>query len=631
MDFLQRLIHRLEVGSGSRYVRIALSVLVLLAVAVGYDWRAFRNISTQEGMDAAQVARNLAQGKGYTTLFIRPLSIYLLSRQQRETQVVPQPGPQLDQAQLKGMHPDIANPPLYPVLLAGLIKALPFQFVIPETPRPFWSRDSRFWRHQPDFVIAVFNQVLFFVVLLLVFLLAQRLFDRKLAWFSALLLLGTDQLWRFSVSGLSTMLLLLIFVALLWCMVLLEEETREPKWGAAGLYLLAGLAGAVVGLGALTRYSFGWLIVPVVLFAILMSGRQNLVLGLTALLAFAALLGPWVGRNYSLSGTAFGTSSYALLEGSSAFPEHNLQRSLTPDFNQANVLSIFKSKLLANSARIVQTELPKLGGTWLAAFFMVGLLVRFEHPTARWLRYFLVTCLVILALVQALGRTQLSDDSPEINSENLLVLGLPLVVIYGVGLVYQLFDQIVWPVRELRYVGLGVLGAIACLPLILTFMAPPTPFTIVQSGAAAPYTLYYPPTIQRAAGYAKPDELTMSDIPWAMAWYGQAQCVWLTLDPQTDFLAINDDCKPVQALYLAQTRIEGVFTTVLSKAAPWDKFLMSVTMQLWDNLSKDPERAWPRPVQVRTARGTFPLQNVQVVGLPQMLLLTSRPEPPRPP
>ena len=48
----------------------------------------------------------------------------------------------------------------------------------------------------------------------------------------------------------------------------------------------------------------------------------------------------------------------------------------------------------------------------------------------------------------------------------------------------------------------------------------------------------------------------MSDIPWAVAWYGQRQCVWLTLkctpdakDPSTreDFFAINDYQKPINA------------------------------------------------------------------------------------
>ncbi len=34
-------------------------------------------------MDSAQLARNIADGKGYTTLFIRPFSLYLRATAQR--------------------------------------------------------------------------------------------------------------------------------------------------------------------------------------------------------------------------------------------------------------------------------------------------------------------------------------------------------------------------------------------------------------------------------------------------------------------------------------------------------------------------------------------------------------------
>ena len=93
MDFLQQFIHRLEVGGGMRYVRAGLSALVMLGLLVGYNWRAFRNMSTQEAMDSAQVARNISQGKGFTTLFIRPFSMYLLTRHCQEVQAAPAPGP----------------------------------------------------------------------------------------------------------------------------------------------------------------------------------------------------------------------------------------------------------------------------------------------------------------------------------------------------------------------------------------------------------------------------------------------------------------------------------------------------------------------------------------------------------
>src|SRR2546422_8346386 len=116
MPLPQDLVHRLVAGRGIRYFRIGLGLLVLVTAVVGYNWRAFRNMSCQEAMDTAQLARNISEGKGYSTLFIRPLSIYLVKRTNQQ-----KPGKALsaDPAQLKAMHPDLANPPVYPVLLAG--------------------------------------------------------------------------------------------------------------------------------------------------------------------------------------------------------------------------------------------------------------------------------------------------------------------------------------------------------------------------------------------------------------------------------------------------------------------------------------------------------------------------------
>ena len=153
-----------------------------------------------------------------------------------------------------------------------------------------------------------------------------------MAWLSAGLVLGTELLWRFSVSGLSTMLLMVIFLGLAWCVVLLEEEARAPKWGPYGIIILAGLTGAMVALGGLTRYSFGWLIIPVLAFLILFGGQRRVVLAFIALAAFAVLMAPWVARNYSVSGKPFGTATYAAVETTILYPENRLERSLEPDF-----------------------------------------------------------------------------------------------------------------------------------------------------------------------------------------------------------------------------------------------------------------------------------------------------------
>ena len=82
--------------------------------------------------------------------------------------------------------------------------------------------------------------------------------------------------------------------------------------------------------------------------------------------------------------------------------------------------------------------------------FLTGLLLSFRSTAVRRLRYFLLMCLAVFIVVQALGQTQLSEESPEVNSENLLVLLAPLVFIYGVSLFLILLEQMELPLRELR-------------------------------------------------------------------------------------------------------------------------------------------------------------------------------------
>lgn len=319
MPLLQDTIHKLEEGGGTRFVRVGLAGLLVLALVVAYDWRAYRNMSTAEGMDAAQLGRNLAEGNGFSTQCIRPFSVFLLTRHARAAG-----DGRSDAGRLKVSHPDLANAPVYPVVLAGLMKVLPFDYTLPTKPRPFWSQGTQFWRYQPDFLIAGFNQLLFVAASVLVFFLARRLFDPTVAWLSSLLMLTTEIFWRFTASGLSTMLLLLLFVALIWLLVLLEEEGRVPQRGLAMQLALAACVGLLVGLEGLTRYAAASLILPVLLYLFLFGGPRRVGLGLVALVTFLLVMAPWIARNYSVSGTPFGTAGYAILETTRAFPANKL-------------------------------------------------------------------------------------------------------------------------------------------------------------------------------------------------------------------------------------------------------------------------------------------------------------------
>jgi len=594
-EIIQTAIHKLEVGTGARALRLIALSLAVLGLGIWYDIHAWRNFSSPEAMDSAQLARNISDGKGYTTLFIRPFSLYLV-QSHNEAKFSGNTNVGFDFARVKTMHPDLANAPVYPFVLAGLMKAIPFRYEV-DLEKPFWSEDEKFARYRPDFEITVFNELLLVAAVVLTFFLARKLFDAGVAWLSAGLTLGCELLWRFSASGLSTMLLMVIFLALTWCILKIEELAREPQPRFDRLLAFAVTAGILTGVGALTRYAFGWAIIPVAIFLLLFGGQRRLAHAFVALGAFAIVLTPWVARNFFVSGTPFGTAGFAVMEGTFVFPRFQLERSLHPDLGLALRVTPYVLKLLANGREILQDELPRFGGSWASALLLASLLLGYRGVAVRRFRYFLLMCLCTFIIVQALGRTALSDQSPEVNSENLLVLLAPLVFICGVSLFYTLLDQMQLPALELRYVIIGAFAAISCLPMIFALLPP-------KANPVA-YPPYYPPKIQQAANYMNPGELMMSDAPWAVAWYGNRQCVWLTLDWQDDFNTIDENMKPVSALYLTPQTMDGKFVSEWMEGSDrgWGAFLFQVF-----NDKQVPDK--------------FPLTKAPTGFFPEQLLLT---------
>src|ERR1700690_2810288 len=99
MPALQNWIHKLEVGAGQKVLRTVAMVVALLALVFVYDLRCYRNFSTEEAMDSAQLARNISEGKGYTTSFIRPFSLFLVEKHTQAKSAAASAGTNADFAQ----------------------------------------------------------------------------------------------------------------------------------------------------------------------------------------------------------------------------------------------------------------------------------------------------------------------------------------------------------------------------------------------------------------------------------------------------------------------------------------------------------------------------------------------------
>lgn len=550
MPRLQELIHILEVGAGARYLRLAALLLGILTLTVAFDLREFQNMKSEEAMDAAQVARNLAEGRGFTTRYVRPLSMSVIMQHRDDRDPL-----------IKGDHPDLANAPLYPLVLAGFMK-IPGLF----------DHDvvSSQGRQRPDLIIALINQGFFFLSMFLIWLLARRLFDPGVAFLTVLVMLGSELLWQFSASGHSTMLALFLVTVLANVLVRLDLGVRgDPPMGMGKAVVLAAVAGLVCGLLGLTRYSLAVLAIPVVVFLVgAFPGRRAVLSGVAALM-FLGTFSPWLVRNWQICGNPFGIAAYSLVQETPHFSDDWLTRSLDPrdtDVGKVTRADIVR-KAFVGAGQLLQEDLPQLGGTWLTAFFLVGLFVPFVHPGRGRLRWFTVGALVTLGLAQILARTHLSDVVPRIHSENLLVVLAPLVFLFGAGLLMLLVNSLDLVVDAWRKVILGGAVLVCWLPLIITF-GPPRVSPVA-------YPPYYPPSIQRVAGWFGPDELIMSDMPWAVAWYGDRQSILLSRDPYQSFNDIHDWQKSVSGLYLTQVTLDQRFVTDwVRNGWQWGKFVV---------------------------------------------------------
>jgi 4-amino-4-deoxy-L-arabinose transferase-like glycosyltransferase len=543
---VQKAVWALDIGAGKKFVLWGAAVLAAVALCLLYPGHAainfgqFRGLERGEAMDMAQLARNIARGQGFTTYVIRPLSLWQLENH-TETH---QPRPM--------NHPDLYNPPLYPLALAAVFKAFPVSLF------EYKQTDMIF---KPErWIILPFNQLCMFASILLVYFWARRLFDQRVAVAAALLLLFSDTLWFYNISGLPTNFLMLLFLGSLYCLWLADErwhpESPEaaPRLAWPG-WLLVLASAVLMGLCFLTRYTTAFLFLPVLVYVGFACRGRGWVLGVVLYaLVYAAVIAPWLVRNTLLCGSPIGIAYCDFATGISPA----LYR---PDFQHAFEISPMGSRLLMQSRNYLLDGFKQIGSDFLVFFFLVSLLYGFRRPTTMRLRRLVWGGLAaaILGLSCLVLPAEGGDPTRRfIQGSNLLVLFLPLVAVYGSAFFFLLLDRIAYPARLLRWGVIALFALINVAPLLYSLAPPkrgPYPYP--------PYCSYY---TSLAANWFAKDEVGASDLPWAMAWVGDLRTVWL---PTTaDHLAlIHDHVAPkgVSFILLTPNLLDQKFQTDLTK------------------------------------------------------------------
>ncbi len=410
---------------------------------------------------------------------------------------------------------------------------------------------------------------------------------------------------------------LVLFLALARTLVRREEQgTDEAPRGGGWFAGMALWAGALAGLGGLTRYGFAWVILPVLVYLGWFMGRHRGRTVAMALLGFLLVMSPWLVRNVQLSGNLFGTAGLALYSQTDAFPGDTLERTLFYEPSDAPVngqdeikvrvadhvgLWDIANKLKRNLRHLLVHELPQFSGSWFAVVCLVGLVVPFRNRSLRRLRVFVLMTLAVFALGQALGRTHLSaangtlaellarslgqgapvTAASGVNGENLLALLGPVSFLFGAGLFFSLLDRWKVDLPEMRLAASTGLVVAASLPMALSFLLPhPYP---MANPPYHPARLQYLRSVPAEHGLVeiKQDDLLMSDIPWAVAWYGNQDCVWLTLTVKPDFYTLYEQFQPVSALYFTEATTDQRYTSLVLNANElnWERFMLDMQMK----------------------------------------------------
>ncbi len=530
-------------GRGKKVIQWVLLCLLAATVSLIYTAGQFRSgLNKREAIDMAQLARNIARGEGYTTHVIRPLSLWQLEQhgwdiQDKDTR-----------DRLINHHPDITNPPLYPFVLAQLFKILPKSM--------FKYNDIDHIFPAERWIILPFDQLCLLASILLTYLWAKRLFDSRVATMVGWLMLFSDTLWSYGVSGLPTNLLMLLLLSSVYCLFLADgrlnppEPTGDEEPSGAGQVTGAVVALAIgsavlLGLCFLTRYLAAFFLIPMAIYAArVFRGRAAALWAGVYVVVFLAVITPWLVRNYHVSGSSLGLAQYGLIERSGAIQGELLQRSYKPDLTDAYSLRPITSKFLSNLRANLLTNFRLIGSDFLVFFFGVGLMYGFRRRDATRLRGLLVGALVAALFALSLIGSDGERSGPEVSGGNLFVLFLPLVAIFGVAFFYLLLDRIPFRIKLTRGLAVGVFAALNVAPMVFTMLPPrPGPYQ---------YPPYIPPMTRWVASLFETNELGCSDLPWAMAWDGDRQTVWLpmTID---EFYEISDFVAPNNVRFMFLT------------------------------------------------------------------------------
>ncbi len=446
-------------------------VALMLFVAVYYK-QTFVGLTDRHSMDIAQVARNVYAGRGFTTNFIRPMNVALLSEQ-------------------NVYNLELNTAPGFVIAVAAMFKL----------------------RSPSDQCVAWVSVLFCLGAIGATYLLGCRLFNWRTGLLAAAAFATSEAVLQAARSGTEWSMAAFVFTLLLLTVV--SHHRSTAKVNRSGV-MYAAAAAVMLAVLYMTHHVLLFLAIPLTIYFGVTGRQRRLHLGVFIIVGLLAAA-PWAYRNaVAAHGSVFGANAWDMLARTLVFPGDELYRSTDQSNLSLSKVVLFPldnfpafAEKLLTGAQVVGRSLTAVLGCVFLPFALVSMLYRFKAPAANAVRALLYGSIAILLTVFALFSV----------NNHAVVLFAPAIAVYGAGYLLLLLEaKKLHPIYARVVIGAAV--ALTCLPALST--------TIWKSDFGE-QSKALESSIVLTDSF---DKIMYTDIPWAIAWRTSGIGVWLPLRDQ---------------------------------------------------------------------------------------------------
>src|SRR5438132_8696785 len=209
----------------------------------------------------------------------------------------------------------------------------------------------------------------------------------------------------------------------------------------------------------------------------------------------------------------------------------------------STVLGAFRNKITGGLVSQTAHLFEYFGLSVVALMFFVSLLHAFKKTETAAIRWIILAMWTGAVLGMALYGI---SEEQGVAANQLHLIFVPLMTCYGLAYLLVQWNRLALEIPLARAGFIVLLYLLCAMPMIFSmpWLSPQKP--------SVRWPPYMPPLISVLNNWMQPDEVTATDMPWAVAWYADRRSLWLpdTLRAMIDLSDYKTLGGPINGLYL---------------------------------------------------------------------------------